>query len=113
MPSFRRDVVVAGASAGGVEAPGALAGSLPPDFRAAILVSMHLSPSATTPVPGHVCPDCQGSLVERLNEQPQRGRPGILSGHYVNTAREYRAAAETLRTFLLSRHLESLAEAEP
>lgn len=42
--AFLRDVVVVGASAGGVEALRRLAGSLSADFPAALLVAMHLAP---------------------------------------------------------------------
>jgi len=51
MPVFRRDLVVAGASAGGVEALRSLAASLPADFPAAILVTMHLSPGVHSALP--------------------------------------------------------------
>jgi len=47
----QRDVVVVGASAGGVEALRRLAGVLPADFPAAILVVMHLAPGATSALP--------------------------------------------------------------
>lgn len=51
MPVFRRDLVVAGASAGGVEALRSLARALPSDFPAAVLVTMHLSPGAHSALP--------------------------------------------------------------
>lgn len=47
----RRDMVVLGASAGGVEALRQLVRVLPADFPAAILVVMHLAPGATSALP--------------------------------------------------------------
>lgn len=47
----RRDVVVRGAAAGGVEALRQPAGVLPADFPAAILVVVHLAPGATSALP--------------------------------------------------------------
>lgn len=47
----RRDVVVLGASAGGLEALRQLVRVLPADFPAAVLVVMHLAPGATSALP--------------------------------------------------------------
>ncbi|ADJ45377.1 CheB methylesterase [Amycolatopsis mediterranei S699] len=49
--AFERDVVVIGASAGGVEALCQTVRSLSDEFPAAVLVVMHLSPGATTALP--------------------------------------------------------------
>ncbi|MBE1494260.1 two-component system chemotaxis response regulator CheB [Amycolatopsis lexingtonensis] len=43
MPPFRRDLVVVGASAGGVEALRAVVSGLPADFPGALLVTMHVA----------------------------------------------------------------------
>ncbi|MEV5714645.1 chemotaxis protein CheB [Amycolatopsis mediterranei] len=49
--AFERDVVVIGASAGGVEALCQTVRSLSGEFPAAVLVVMHLAPGATTALP--------------------------------------------------------------
>lgn len=46
-PAVKRDIVVVGASAGGVEALCGLIGSLPADFPAAVFVVLHVSPSGS------------------------------------------------------------------
>ena len=55
----RRDLVVVGASAGGVEALRVLLGNLPPGFPAALLVVLHVPPTGRSALPeilGRACP---------------------------------------------------------
>ncbi len=76
MPAFRRDVVVAGASAGGVEALRALVRSLPADFPASLLVTMHLSPSARSALP--MILDRSGPLPAVAATHGAPLRPGVI-----------------------------------
>src|SRR5688500_4919478 len=46
-----KDIIVVGASAGGVEALRRLCAALPADLRASVLVVQHLSPSARSVLP--------------------------------------------------------------
>jgi two-component system chemotaxis response regulator CheB len=47
----RRDIVAIGASAGGVEALKRLVGALPPDYRGALFVVLHISPESRSELP--------------------------------------------------------------
>jgi two-component system chemotaxis response regulator CheB len=47
----RRDIVTIGASAGGVEALKKLVAALPPDYRGALFIVMHVSPDAHSELP--------------------------------------------------------------
>jgi two-component system chemotaxis response regulator CheB len=47
----KRDIVVIGASAGGVYALKSLAAALPPDFKAAVFVVLHVSPHSPSHLP--------------------------------------------------------------
>lgn len=48
----RRDIVAIGASAGGVDALKKLVAALPPDYRGAVFIVMHISPEAHSELPG-------------------------------------------------------------
>src|SRR5690242_1106324 len=50
-PAEQRDIVVIGASAGGVEALSELAAGLPPELPAAVFVVLHVLPTGTTMLP--------------------------------------------------------------
>lgn len=71
--SIRRDIVVVGASAGGVPALQRIVSSLPPDFSAAVLVVLHLwpdAPSSLTEILSRagnlrVTPGEHGTAIER------------------------------------------------
>ncbi|MGW5720964.1 chemotaxis protein CheB [Amycolatopsis sp. NPDC003865] len=76
MPAVRRDVVVAGASAGGVEALRALVRSLPADFPATLLVTMHLPPGARSALP--MILDRAGPLPALPATHGAPLRPGVI-----------------------------------
>src|SRR4051812_16241969 len=78
----KRDIVVIGASAGGVEALQRLCASLPSDFPAAVLIAQHLSPSARSMLP---------QLIERVASMPT-GAPA--DGDPIEPGRIYVAAPD-------------------
>jgi two-component system chemotaxis response regulator CheB len=71
----KRDIVVIGASAGGVYALKALAASLPADFKATIFVVLHLSPHSPSYMPEIL--NHSGPLIA---SHPKDGEP-IQQGH--------------------------------
>jgi len=77
-----RNIVVIGASAGGVEALQRLCASLPSDFPAAVLIAQHLSPSARSMLP---------QLIERVAAMPT-GAPA--DGDPIEPGRIYVAAPD-------------------
>jgi two-component system chemotaxis response regulator CheB len=68
--TIRRDIVVVGASAGGLEALRTVLGGLPDDFPAAVFIVMHLAPESPNLVP---------QLLDRVGplpvESPNDGQP--------------------------------------
>src|SRR3954462_14803884 len=69
-----RGVVVAGASAGGVEALVALVQTLPSDFPLPVLVVLHVSPSGTSVLPAILARAC--SLPVCAPAEGEAIRPG-------------------------------------
>jgi two-component system chemotaxis response regulator CheB len=71
-----RDIVVIGASAGGVEALQRLCATLPTDFPAAVFVTQHLSPSARSVLPQLL--DRAGPLPARSPRDGDPIKPGTI-----------------------------------
>ncbi len=76
MSPFRRDLVVVGASAGGVEALRTVVSALPPDFPAAVLVTMHLSAGTQSALAQIL--DRTGSLPARPARHGEPIEPGTV-----------------------------------
>src|SRR3954447_17029731 len=74
--SSRRDVVVIGASAGGVEALRAVASRLPADFPAAVLVVLHVPSYGGSVLPAIL--SRSGNLVARHPSQAEALKPGEI-----------------------------------
>src|SRR3954465_11405781 len=66
-----RDVIVIGASAGGVEALTEIVRALPPGFPAAVFVVCHFPPRAPTPPPPLVAPPPPPGRVRAAAGDPQ------------------------------------------
>lgn len=71
-----RDVIVVGASAGGVEALRELAAGLPPDFPGTVLVVLHLPPTGSSALPQIL--DRAGPLTVKQAEDGDRLEPGRI-----------------------------------
>jgi two-component system chemotaxis response regulator CheB len=74
--STGHDVVVVGASAGGVEALSRLVRDLPPDFRAAVFVVLHVPASGTSVLPAIL--DRHGSLHAAHAVDGEDVKPGRI-----------------------------------
>lgn len=71
--SFRRDIIVIGASAGGLESLSILLSHLPPDLPAYIFVVQHISPSRKSEIPSILARHCQLPVrAARGGIKPQR-----------------------------------------
>src|SRR5205807_112968 len=72
----RRDVVVIGGSAGGVEALQAVAAGLPADLAAAVLVVLHVSPASPGVLPKILAR--AGPLTAEYARDGQPAKPGAI-----------------------------------
>jgi two-component system chemotaxis response regulator CheB len=83
-----RELVVIGASAGGVEALATIAAGLPADFPAAVLVALHLPEGGTSVLPTIL--DRAGRLPARAARDDEPVRPGTIAvappGHHLVVA---------------------------
>lgn len=73
----RRDLVVVGASAGGVEALRVLLGGLPPDFAAAMLVVLHMPRAGRSALPEILDRSCLLPVHRAVDGAPLR--PGTVT----------------------------------
>jgi two-component system chemotaxis response regulator CheB len=72
----RHDIVVIGASMGGVEAFTALVKQLPPDFPAAVLMVLHLAPQHRSVLPAIL--SRAGALPAKHPKNGEELRPGLI-----------------------------------
>lgn len=73
LPARDADVVVIGASAGGVQALQQLLGALRADFAPAVLAVLHLPPSRPSVLAELLAPGCALPVAMALDKQPVRG----------------------------------------
>src|SRR3954470_21141998 len=73
--AVHREIVVVGASAGGVEALGKLVAGLPPELPAAVFVVLHVSPGGASVLPQILARQTRLSVGTASDGDPvQRGR---------------------------------------
>jgi two-component system chemotaxis response regulator CheB len=71
----RRDIVAIGASAGGVDALKKLVSALPPDYRGALFIVLHISPDARSELPGILTRAGALPAVSAIDQMPiEHGR---------------------------------------
>ncbi len=90
------DVVLIGASAGGVEALGAILPQLPSAFRPALVAVMHLPPDRPSLLPEIFGPRCAIPVKEAEDKEP------IAAGTIYFAPPGYHLQIESDRTFVLS-----------
>jgi len=74
-PTFQREIVVVGASAGGVEALASLVRGFPPELPAAVFVVLHVMPGGTSVLPQILARNCRLAVESASDgEQINRGR---------------------------------------
>ena len=70
-----RDIIVIGASAGGVQALSTLVADFPPDLPAAVFIVLHLSPNVPSLLPGILARECELEVAHAVDGEPiRRGR---------------------------------------
>ena len=70
-----RDIIVIGASAGGVQALTKLVADLPPNLRAAVFIVLHIPTDAPSLLPGILSRDAKLKVAHAVNgEEIKRGR---------------------------------------
>jgi two-component system, chemotaxis family, protein-glutamate methylesterase/glutaminase len=79
----QRDIVVVGASAGGVEALGTFVERLPPELPAAVFVCLHVSPGGTSVLPRILARKTRMPVTAAVDGEPiQRGRIYVAPPDY-------------------------------
>jgi two-component system chemotaxis response regulator CheB len=91
------EMVVIGASAGGVEALGILLRSLPPRFSAALAIVLHIPPDRSSLLPELFAPRCALRIKEVEDKEP------VQSNTVYFAAPDYHMLIEPDKSFSLSR----------